>query len=231
MRAALPTFALAVVLAGGSACADDLSWPAPLNGLGNLPAPLNWLVPNYKALTAPYDWSGFFVNPIPNYQTAQFRGQGGRYLKNAQGVTLGLEAGYNFHAGNFVFGPAADLSYSFVRADANSRFANVSKVDVGWVGSARARAGYAFDRFMIYGTGGVAFAQTTIDGPFASNTETEPGWTAGGGIQYLWSKNDVFQIEYRRIELQNRDFRALPFGRTKVGVSMDVINAGFYFKF
>ena len=211
--------------------ADDLPWPAPLNGLGNLPTPLNWIVPNYKALTVPYDWSGFFVNPLPNYQTAQFRGQGGRYLRNAQGVTLGAEAGYNFQAGNIVFGPAADLSYSFVRADANTRLANVSKVDVGWVGSARVRAGYAFDRFMLYGTGGVAFAQTTIDGPFASNTQTQPGWTAGGGVQYLWATNDVFQIEYRRIQLQDRDFDALPLGLTKVGVAMDVINAGFYFKF
>ena len=196
-----------------------------------MPTPLNWIVPNYKALTAPDNWSGYFVNPLPNYQTAQFSGQGGHYLRNAKGVTLGVEAGYNAQTGVFVFGPAADLSYSFVRADANTRLANVSKVDIGWVGSVRGRAGYTFDRFVLYGTGGVAFAQTTIDGLFASNAQTEPGWTAGGGLQYLWSANSVFQIEYRRIQLQDRDFRALAHLQTKVGVSMNVVNAGFYFKF
>ena len=218
-------------LSAGSTLADDLPWPAPLSGLGSLQAPLNWIVPNYKNPVAPYNWSGIFINPLATYQTAEFRGAGGRYLKNAQGATFGLETGYNFQAGNFVFGPAADLSYSFMRADANTWLANVTKADIGWIGSARASAGYTFDRFMIYGTGGFAFATTTIGGPFASNTRTEPGWIAGGGVQYLWSEKDVFQIGYRRIELQNMDFYALPLRQTRVVVVMNVINAGFYFKF
>ena len=61
---------------------------------------------------------------------------------------------------------------------------------------------------MIYGTGGFAFAQTKIDMPFASSSQTQPGWTAGGGVQYLWSESAIFQLEYRRIELQNKDFYA-----------------------
>jgi outer membrane immunogenic protein len=229
-RVALAAMSIAC-LSAGSACADDLPLPAPLSGLGSLPAPQNWLLPNYKNLIAPYNWSGFFVNPLGTYQTAQFRGAGGRYLKNAQGVTFGAEAGYNFQAGNFVFGPAADLSYSLMQADANTWLAGVNKADIGWVGSARASAGYVFDRFMVYGTGGGAFAQTTIEGPFASNSRMEPGWIAGGGVQYLWSEKDVFQIGYRRIQLQNMDFYALPLRRTRVGVSMNVISAGYYFKF
>ncbi|WP_294541381.1 outer membrane beta-barrel protein [uncultured Rhodoblastus sp.] len=221
----------AACLCAEPARADDLPLPAPLSGLGSLPPPQNWLLPNYKNLSAPYNWSGFFVKPLVAYQTAQFQGAGGRYLKNAQGVTFGAETGYNFQAGNLVFGPSVDLSYSLMQADANTPFANVTKADIGWVGSARASAGYAFDRFMIYGTGGFAFAQTTIEGPFASNTQTLPGWVAGGGIQYLWSEKDVFRIGYRRIQLQNMDFDALPLRQTKVGVAMDVITAGFYFKF
>src|SRR6202011_5691539 len=143
----------------------------------------------------------------------------------------GAEAGYNFQFGQFVVGPAADLSYSFMHGTANTWLANVSKADIGWVGSARAKAGITFDRFMIYGTGGFAFAETKIDGPFASNTQTEPGWTVGGGFQYLWSDHAIFRAEYRRVELQNTDFYALPIRQTKVGVVMNLIKAGFYFKF
>ena len=109
-------------------------------------------------MAPPYAWNGFFVHPLIGYQTAEFTGGGGRLLKNANGFTLGGEGGYNFQFGRVVLGPVADLSYSFMQGSANSWLANVSKVDVDWVGSARAQAGYTFDRFMIYGTGGVAFA-------------------------------------------------------------------------
>jgi outer membrane immunogenic protein len=226
-----------VVVASGlslfsaGARADDLPLPAPLSSLGSLPTPLNWMLPNYRTMAAPYSWSGFYARPLISYQNAQWRGDGGRLLKNASGFTFGTEAGYNFQLGQFVVGPTADLSYSLVHGTANTWLANVSKADIGWVGSARAKAGITFDRLMIYGTGGFAFAETKIEGPFASNSQTEPGWTAGGGFQYLWSDHAIFQAEYRRLELQNKDFYALPIRQTKVGVAMNIINAGFYFKF
>ncbi len=211
--------------------ADDLPLPAPLGGLGSLPTPLNWLLPNYKNMVAPYSWNGFFATPLINYQTAQFSGNGGRLLKNAQGFTFGAEAGYNFQFGRFVVGPAADLSYSLMHGTSNSWLADINKADIGWVGSARLRAGYTFDRFMIYGTGGLAFAETELDGPFASNSQTEPGWTAGGGVQYLWSESAILRAEYRRLEVENADFYALPLGQRKVGVAMNLFSAGFYLKF
>ena len=90
-------------------------------------------------MAPPYAWNGFFVHPLIGYQTAEFTGGGGRLLKNANGFTLGGEGGYNFQFGRFVLGPAADLSYSFMQGGANSWLANVSKVDIDWVGSARAQ--------------------------------------------------------------------------------------------
>jgi outer membrane immunogenic protein len=219
---------LAPVVARG----DDIPMlPQPLSGLGSLPSPLNLLLPNYKTMAPPYLRSGFFASPQLGYQTAQFSGEGGRYFKNAQGFTLGGEAGYNFQVHEFVFGPAADLTYAFMHGDSNGGLLYRDRADIHWFGSARARAGYAFDRFMIYGTGGFAFGQMEIDGPFASNSRTQPGWTAGGGFQYLWSPTTIFQAEYRRVELGSQDFYALPLYQTKVGVSMNLYHAGFYFKF
>ena len=215
----------------GAARADDLPLPAPLAGLGSLPAPANWLLPNYRNLVAPYNWSGFFVHPLIGYQTAQFSGDGGRYLRNASGFSLGVEGGYNFQFGNFVAGPVADLSYAWMHGSGNTWLANVSKADIDWTGSARAQAGYTFDRFMIYGTGGLAFANARIEGPFASNTRTETGWTLGGGLQYLWSESAILHVEYRRVDLQNADFDALPLYSRKVGVTMNLLNGGFFWKF
>jgi outer membrane immunogenic protein len=223
--------ALGLSLLSAGARADDLPVPAPLSSLGSLPTPFNWLLPNYKTLAPLSAWNGFYATPLIGYQTAQFRGDGGRYLRNAQGFTFGGEAGYNFQFQNFVVGPAADVSYSLMRADANTWLASITKANIGWVGSARVTAGYTFDRFMVYGTGGLAFAETQIDGLLTSNSQTEPGWTAGAGVQYLWNEHASLHLEYRRLELQNRDFYALPLWQTKVGVAMNIVNAGFYFRF
>jgi opacity protein-like surface antigen len=63
-------------------------------------------------------------------------------------------------------------------------------------GSIRGRVGFAWDRLLIYGTGGVAFggfktdvsfAGTAAGGPFFTTgnfATTRVGWTVGGGIQY-----------------------------------------------
>jgi outer membrane immunogenic protein len=216
---------------GSPARADDL--PEPLATLGNLPTPLDWIIPHYKNLAAPYSWTGFFASPLINYQSANFHGLGGRLLKQANGVTLGGEAGYNFQAGQFVLGPAADLSYSFMQAGSNGLGPLGTKADIGFVGSVRARAGFAIDRFLIYATGGIGFGEVQVKNrlSFVSTSQIESGWTAGGGVQYLWSNDSILQLEYRRLSLDNQNFFALPYGRSKVGVDMSLINAGFYFKF
>jgi outer membrane immunogenic protein len=223
--------ALLSCLAIGAARADDLPLPAPLSGLGSLPAPANWLLPNYKSMAPPYVWSGFFVHPLIGYQTAEFSGAGGRLVNNASGFTLGGEGGYNFQLGRFVLGPVADLSYAWMHGSGNSWLANISRADIDWVGSARAQAGYTFDRFMIYATGGAAFADLKIDSFLGSNSRTETGWTAGGGVQYLWSDSSILHLEYRRVELQEADFYAFPLYQRRLGVAMNLFNGGFFWKF
>jgi opacity protein-like surface antigen len=76
-------------------------------------------------------------------------------------------------------------------------------------GTIRARTGFAFDRVLIYGTGGVAFAGfssifsvngTDAIGPFFANgrgSTTRVGWTAGGGVQYAINNNWSVRVEYR----------------------------------
>ena len=54
----------------------------------------------------------------------------------------------------------------------------------------RGRAGYAFDRILIYGTGGAAFGNVQASCaalPFSSSTQT--GWTAGAGVEFAFTPN------------------------------------------
>ncbi len=71
-------------------------------------------------------------------------------------------------------------------------------------GSIRLRAGIAFDRVLLYATGGAAFAGVTTDYtstvPFfltESDSKTRSGWTVGGGLEYAVTNNWSIRAEYR----------------------------------
>ncbi len=73
---------------------------------------------------------------------------------------------------------------------------------VQWLGTVRARIGYAFDRFMPFVSGGAAFGslKATLDG-IGSATVTNIGWTAGGGLEYAFLTSWTAKIEYLYVDL------------------------------
>src|ERR671912_2294573 len=100
---------------------------------------------------------------------------------NDGGFTGGGQIGYNYQIGSFVVGVETDIQYADTDSDntavflAGPGFAGTFAPGVfssnapEWWGSLRARAGFAFDRVLIYGTGGLGY------------TEDNAGWTVGGG--------------------------------------------------
>jgi outer membrane immunogenic protein len=68
----------------------------------------------------------------------------------------------------------------------------------------RGRAGYAFDRFLVYGTAGAAFGDVRAnftDDPVSSATKA--GWTAGGGVEFALDRNWSAKAEYLFVDLGN----------------------------
>jgi len=76
----------------------------------------------------------------------------------------------------------------------------------------RLRLGYAFDNFLIYATGGVAFGNvdTNFDCPSGcvdaataryKISGTRVGWTAGAGAEYAFTDNLSARLEYRYTDL------------------------------
>ena len=66
-----------------------------------------------------------------------------------------------------------------------------------WVGTFRGRVGYAFDRVLLYATGGGVFANikaalNTL--PWASSTEL--GWSSGFGVEVAMTDNWTAKAEY-----------------------------------
>ena len=68
-------------------------------------------------------------------------------------------------------------------------------------GSIRGRVGYAFDRALIYATGGIAFggvsSSLTTPTTFDTMPNTRVGWTVGRGLEYAVTDNWSIRAEYR----------------------------------
>lgn len=93
-----------------------------------------------------------------------------------------------------------------------SNFTVSNTLEQSWFATARLRAGFAFDWFLIYGTGGYAgadmkFTQTFSDtgGPIPlqtiENSEFRSGYSAGGGIEVMVESGFSLKVEYLHLNL------------------------------
>jgi outer membrane immunogenic protein len=76
------------------------------------------------------------------------------------------------------------------------------KTASNWLGTFRARFGYAWDRVLLYGTAGGAGAnvETALNGlPYQNNAEW--GWTVGAGLEWAFAENWTFKVEYLFVDL------------------------------
>ncbi len=123
------------------------------------------------------------------------------------GVTGGIHVGYNYQVGQFVFGAEGDGNgTSFSKSILEPVSVTAIHTSLPIEGSIRGRLGVAWDRVLIYATGGVAFAEirnsylagiaVSPGAPF-DNTASRIGWTAGAGVEYAVTNNLSVRAEYR----------------------------------
>jgi outer membrane immunogenic protein len=127
----------------------------------------------------------------------------------------GGQIGCNWQSGNWVFGLEGDADWQrwsttrTLGATAVAPFAAGNTFDVrsDWQASARGRIGYAWDRTLLYITGGAAFTNVRVGSNFAaitvfpatvaSDSKTLVGATLGGGFEYAFTNNWSFGVEAR----------------------------------
>ena len=116
------------------------------------------------------------------------------------GVVGGVHIGYNYQVSQFVFGLEGDVNGSSERDSNFSAGLNYSlreNIDA----SIRGRVGYAFDRVLIYATGGGAYGSFhtsyNAGGPSDTFNSGRVGWTVGGGLEYAIDNNWSVRAEYR----------------------------------
>jgi outer membrane immunogenic protein len=153
----------------------------------------------YYSAPAPvvYNWSGFYAGANVGYEW----GKATSTPTDPSGIAGGLQAGYNWQSGQFVFGGETDIQAS----GADDTFA-AWKFSNPWFGTLRGRVGAAFNNFLVYGTFGLAYGE--LDGQLggASESKTEIGWTGGVGVEYGFAPNWSAKAEYLYMDLGDRHF-------------------------
>ncbi len=200
---------IALAAGVGSAAAGDLpdvASPAPEASYTSTPG-FSWNGPEI-GLIAGYGWG------TPKVGT-KF---------DADGWGGGVYAGYNFQvAPNFVLGIEGDLTLNDMKGSSGP-----FTVSNQWNATLRARAGYSVDRFLLYGTGGLAVGGLKVSNPAASDDRTVSGWTLGGGVEAAVTSSVTARLEYRYTDLGSHAFATSP---ANVGFTSGQIMAGVGLKF
>jgi outer membrane immunogenic protein len=147
-----------------------------------------------------HDGSSYFPNPNASFSKTGFIGGG--------------QIGYNWQHGNFVFGLEGDISGLSGRAstpfqaDAGYTTGTYSS-KIRWLSTVRGRFGLAVGDTMAYMTAGVAFGgvRNSVFIDFFDTTyfssKTKTGWTVGGGVEHMLSRNWTVGLEGLFVDLGN----------------------------
>ena len=224
--------AIALALATGSAFAADLPSrkeapvyvppppPPPLwtGFYGGLNIGGGWDANGGQSgASAYYDPSIPFAAPTPAGSNLFFL-PNGNALGSAGGVVGGAQVGYNFQFNQFVLGVETDFQGTSISSSGNNAPLTLyqspvssnyltpvgaltgSNVDLSWFGTVRGRVGYLITpTLLIYGTAGFAYGQ--VDAWGFSNTST--GWTAGGGVEWMFAPHWSAKAEYLYVDLSS----------------------------
>nr|WP_210301956.1 porin family protein [Methylobacterium brachythecii] len=185
------------------------------------------------------------------------------------GFSAGGQVGYNFQltpGSGVVFGIEADAQYTDLQRRRTETIfnpvfnpnvlTNSYRTELGFLGTVRGRIGYAFDRVLVYGTGGFAYGDVSQSVTFrtaapitysGARSTIETGYAYGGGIEYALPTESFLNVfrasavtikaEYLRYDLGSRNLLVATRGGPGVGYNSrfdtegSIVRAGLNFKF
>jgi outer membrane immunogenic protein len=207
----------ALMLAAGAASAADL--------------PRSYKAPSYVA-PAYANWTGFYVGLNAGYGFGSSDWDVPAVSPSPKGFLGGVTVGYNFQTGMWVWGVEGDINYSTMKGSVDCA-GTTCETENSWLGTARARLGYAgWNNLLPYITGGAAFGDIKATRGAVEASKTKVGWTAGAGLEYaMWSSWSV-KLEYLYVDLGSFDC-GITCGAAVDNVSFNahVVRAGLNYRF
>jgi outer membrane immunogenic protein len=240
-------FSIAAVLTGVATAASAADFPVvPVKAALPVPVIFSW-TGCYVGVEGGGNWGG--SSQIARSGLNANQPITGNF--NLSGGIAGGTVGCNVQVSNFVIGAENDYSWTDKRGSAPDQLpfdpAATSSTREKWIDTLRGRFGYAIDRFMVYGTAGVAFAGTEVavvtpaSGTFADSKD-RTGWVLGAGGEYaVWA--DAFadvtlKLEYLHAGFESKQYFNPPVaaGASTIAtrdtkLSDDMVRAGVNVKF
>ena len=153
------------------------------------------------------------------------------YRYNNSGIAGGVQYGCLRQFGQFVIGLDSDFDFTGLNSTVFASHAAQSSVGpynetlsqkLSWFSTTRVRAGFTWDRWMLFASGGLAsgrmqasYVLQPVGVPIlysGSDSWTRYGWTAGAGLEYAISDNWFVRGEYMYIDLGRHSFISPGFG-------------------
>jgi outer membrane immunogenic protein len=201
------------VVAIASANAADMYVPGPVGPGG------------YKDTPWAPTWAGFYVGVNGGYAF----GSGSQQIIDTNSVGAidifrtaepsggfgGGQIGYNWQGAfgsRLVLGVEADFQGAGIEGEhtgiGTAAGLETNRVNIDWFGTVRGRLGYAFDRTLVYATGGLAYGDVdsrlsspNAPGIFERKHDTQVGFVAGAGVEYKITPVWSVKAEYQYIDL------------------------------
>jgi outer membrane immunogenic protein len=197
--------AVTIGLAVGQASAADLPRKAPVY----TPPP-----------PPPITWTGCYIggNVGGIFSSGDATFDGVEVSRSNSGFAGGGQIGCDYQfAGGWVIGfrnmfDGTSLHRDRAFVDPVTGFSGTADFHVNWFDTLTGRLGYAFaPGWLLYGQGGVAWVKTSTDvtfngfdfGDFGNRTRT--GWTAGGGIEWMFTRGWSAFLEGNYMDFGSND--------------------------
>jgi outer membrane immunogenic protein len=155
------------ILKIGLVAATMVSSPLAAEAADSIPSPV------YRPPPMPlaYSWSGFYVGGHAGLGWIS----GGN---SDTGFLGGGQAGFNYQIGQWVLGAEGQISATSIKETASANFTLPgfavgtagAEAKLDWLSTFAARAGWAFDRWLVYGKVGGAWAHTSVNASATVNT-------------------------------------------------------------
>ena len=185
--------------------------------------------------------SGRFLESLNLFSSPPARGTLDRHFsRDLSSGTAGVTSGCNVQYGSWVWGFETDSNWAGIDDTVSAAFpitvvpgqqnvaSSVHTVStrLDYFSTYRGRLGFAFDRWMVYATGGAVVAhikgETDIlyaaDSPnfanvhfFGDRKVWRMGWTAGGGLEYAFTDSWSLKAEYLFLDLRDFNYEAFCF--------------------
>lgn len=204
-------------------------------------------------IAAVYDWSGFYIGGNGGYGTTRkcwdfipgVIANVSEGCHDADGGTAGGQIGYRWQNAAWVYGLEAQGNWAdFKGSNVSTLFpliTNRSKIDA--FGLFTGQIGYAWNNTLLYVKGGAAVVSeeytstSNLTGALlgSSSSDTRWGGTVGVGLEYGFTPNWSFAVEYDHIFLDDRNVRFTTpaggfFANDRIGGDVDIVTARINYK-